>query len=142
MCIVEKDEKYLICPLILRFPSLLISSNLSHFFLTAYLLLSSPIFFSRIFDCSPFLLLLNFPFHFFFFLFTPHTEFYLFVLFLHSTPLLFFPFLISLNIICTLSWDRCWSSEVNHPCPGVLKNVPAARNYEGGFGSGKFIKIS
>ena len=137
-------EKYLICPLIFRFSSHLISSNLSHFFLTAYLLLYSPIFFSRIFDCSPLLLLLNFPFLFFSF-FSLHSSHRILSLCIistpHSTPFLFIFFLISLNFICTLSWDRCWSSEVNHPCPGVLKNVPAARNYEGGFGSGKSIKI-
>ena len=36
--------------------------------------------------------------------------------------------------------SRCWSSEVNHPCPGFLKNVPASRNYEGGFGSGTYSR--
>lgn len=37
------------------------------------------------------------------------------------------------NIINTSS-GRCWSSEIYNPCPGVLPNVPAARDYTGGFG--------
>lgn len=31
---------------------------------------------------------------------------------------------------------RCWSSEVNNPCPGVLPSAPSSRNYDGGFNSG------
>ncbi|KAJ3223509.1 hypothetical protein HK099_001040 [Clydaea vesicula] len=37
------------------------------------------------------------------------------------------------NILNTSS-GRCWSSDTYNPCPGVLPNVPAARDYEGGFG--------
>mmetsp|Transcript_19672 Transcript_19672/g.38298 ORF Transcript_19672/g.38298 Transcript_19672/m.38298 type:complete len:315 (-) Transcript_19672:234-1178(-) len=28
---------------------------------------------------------------------------------------------------------RCWSSDTYNPCPGVMDNVPAARDYQGGF---------
>ena len=36
--------------------------------------------------------------------------------------------------------SRCWSSEVYNPCPGILPNVPAANNYEGGFASELMLK--
>uniref|UniRef100_A0A060TEJ0 3-hydroxyisobutyrate dehydrogenase n=1 Tax=Blastobotrys adeninivorans TaxID=409370 RepID=A0A060TEJ0_BLAAD len=32
------------------------------------------------------------------------------------------------------STGRCWSSEVNTPCPGVNPDAPSSRGYEGGFG--------
>lgn len=32
------------------------------------------------------------------------------------------------------STARCWSSDTYNPCPGVLPNVPANREWEGGFG--------
>lgn len=37
--------------------------------------------------------------------------------------------------IINTSSGRCWSSEVYNPVPGVLPNVPASRNYTGGFGA-------
>lgn len=39
-----------------------------------------------------------------------------------------------LNEIVNSSSGRCWSSEIYNPVPGVLKNVPSSRDYEGGFG--------
>lgn len=36
--------------------------------------------------------------------------------------------------IINSSSGKCWSTEVYNPCPGVLPNVPAARDYTGGFG--------
>jgi 3-hydroxyisobutyrate dehydrogenase len=35
--------------------------------------------------------------------------------------------------ILNTSSGRCWSSEVYNPCPGVLENSPASREYKGGF---------
>ena len=43
------------------------------------------------------------------------------------------------NIINTSS-GRCWSSDTYNPYPGVLDNVPASRNYTGGFGSDLMLK--
>lgn len=37
--------------------------------------------------------------------------------------------------IINVSSGRCWSSDTYNPCPGVMDNVPSARNYQGGFGS-------
>jgi len=36
--------------------------------------------------------------------------------------------------IFNTSTSRCWSSDTYNPVPGVMENVPASRNYEGGFG--------
>ncbi|KAJ3036538.1 hypothetical protein HDV00_002559 [Rhizophlyctis rosea] len=36
--------------------------------------------------------------------------------------------------ILNSSSGRCWSTDTYNPCPGVMPNVPASRNYEGGFG--------
>lgn len=36
--------------------------------------------------------------------------------------------------IINSSSGRCWSTEVYNPYPGVLPNVPASRDYSGGFG--------
>ncbi|KAL3669740.1 hypothetical protein V7S43_005120 [Phytophthora oleae] len=36
------------------------------------------------------------------------------------------------NIMDT-STSSCWSTLVNHPYPGLMENVPASNNYEGGF---------
>lgn len=41
---------------------------------------------------------------------------------------------LSCLLISTSS--RCWASEVNNPCPGVLENMPASRGYTGGFAAG------
>ena len=38
------------------------------------------------------------------------------------------------------SSGRCWSSEVYHPYPDVMPNVPASRGYSGGFGSNLMLK--
>lgn len=35
---------------------------------------------------------------------------------------------------------RSWSSDTYNPCPGVLENVPAARDYEGGFATSLMLK--
>ncbi|KAJ3101420.1 hypothetical protein HDU97_001350 [Phlyctochytrium planicorne] len=37
--------------------------------------------------------------------------------------------------ILNTSSGRSWSTEIYNPCPGVLPNVPASRDYEGGFGN-------
>lgn len=42
---------------------------------------------------------------------------------------------VKLAGIMNTSSARCWSSEVNNPCPGVLPNAPAGRGYTGGFGT-------
>ncbi|ETN11615.1 3-hydroxyisobutyrate dehydrogenase [Phytophthora nicotianae INRA-310] len=39
------------------------------------------------------------------------------------------------NIMDT-STSSCWSTLVNHPYPGLMENVPASNNYEGGFAVG------
>ncbi|CAB3372889.1 Hypothetical predicted protein [Cloeon dipterum] len=38
------------------------------------------------------------------------------------------------------STGRCWSSEIYNPVPGLMPNVPSARDYEGGFYSGLIAK--
>lgn len=38
------------------------------------------------------------------------------------------------------SSGRCWSSDSYNPYPGVMENVPAARNYSGGFGTDLMLK--
>nr|WP_312969737.1 3-hydroxyisobutyrate dehydrogenase [Pseudomonas sp.] len=43
------------------------------------------------------------------------------------------------NVINTSS-GRCWSSDTNNPYPGVLDNVPASRDYSGGFGTDLMLK--
>ena len=35
---------------------------------------------------------------------------------------------------------RCWSSDTYNPCPGVLENVPASREYERGFKMSLMVK--
>jgi 3-hydroxyisobutyrate dehydrogenase len=42
--------------------------------------------------------------------------------------------------IVNTSSGRCWSSDTYNPYPGVLDNVPSARNYVGGFGSELMLK--
>ncbi|MBK6983158.1 MAG: 3-hydroxyisobutyrate dehydrogenase [Betaproteobacteria bacterium] len=42
--------------------------------------------------------------------------------------------------IVNTSSGRCWSSDTYNPYPGVLENVPASRNYEGGFGANLMLK--
>eukprot|EP00922_Rhytidocystis_sp_ex-Travisia-forbesii_P012286 GHVS01018532.1.p1 GENE.GHVS01018532.1~~GHVS01018532.1.p1 ORF type:complete len:370 (+),score=81.46 GHVS01018532.1:187-1296(+) len=39
------------------------------------------------------------------------------------------------NDVVNKSSGRCWSSELYNPVPGVMPNVPAARDYKGGFGT-------
>ncbi|XP_003695633.1 3-hydroxyisobutyrate dehydrogenase, mitochondrial isoform X1 [Apis florea] len=39
-----------------------------------------------------------------------------------------------LTDIINSSSGKCWSSELYNPVPGILKNVPSSKNYEGGFG--------
>ncbi len=36
--------------------------------------------------------------------------------------------------IINSSSGRCWSTDTYNPCPGVLPNTPASRDYTGGFG--------
>lgn len=45
-----------------------------------------------------------------------------------------------LTQVINMSSGRCWSSEVYHPYPGVMPNVPASRGYSGGFGSTLMLK--
>jgi 3-hydroxyisobutyrate dehydrogenase len=42
--------------------------------------------------------------------------------------------------IINTSSGRCWSSAVNNPYPGVMPNVPASRDYTGGFGANLMLK--
>mmetsp|Transcript_49195 Transcript_49195/g.120647 ORF Transcript_49195/g.120647 Transcript_49195/m.120647 type:complete len:338 (-) Transcript_49195:101-1114(-) len=42
--------------------------------------------------------------------------------------------------IFNTSTARCWSSDSYNPVPGVMEAVPAARDYEGGFGSALMSK--
>ncbi|APB99440.1 3-hydroxyisobutyrate dehydrogenase [Polynucleobacter asymbioticus] len=42
--------------------------------------------------------------------------------------------------IINTSSGRCWSSDTYNPYPGVLENVPASREYTGGFGSDLMLK--
>ena len=35
---------------------------------------------------------------------------------------------------------RTWALELNNPWPGVMDNVPASRDYAGGFGSSLMLK--
>lgn len=42
--------------------------------------------------------------------------------------------------VLNTSTGRCWSSEVNNPCPGALEGVPASRGYTGGFASVLMLK--
>lgn len=42
--------------------------------------------------------------------------------------------------IINTSSGRCWSSDTYNPYPGVMDNVPAARNYTGGFGADLMLK--
>ena len=42
--------------------------------------------------------------------------------------------------IINTSSGRCWSSDTYNPFPGVMENVPAARDYQGGFGSDLMLK--
>ena len=45
-----------------------------------------------------------------------------------------------LSGIINTSSGRCWSSEIYNPVPGVLENVPASKNYQGGFGAALMAK--
>ncbi|KAG7201632.1 hypothetical protein KM043_004368 [Ampulex compressa] len=42
--------------------------------------------------------------------------------------------------IVNSSTGRCWSSELYNPVPGILNNVPSAKDYEGGFGTSLMAK--
>jgi 3-hydroxyisobutyrate dehydrogenase len=42
--------------------------------------------------------------------------------------------------ILNTSSGRCWSSDTYNPFPGVMDNVPAARDYTGGFGTDLMLK--
>ena len=42
--------------------------------------------------------------------------------------------------IVNTSSGRCWSSDTYNPYPGVLENVPSARDFAGGFGSELMLK--
>jgi 3-hydroxyisobutyrate dehydrogenase len=42
--------------------------------------------------------------------------------------------------IVNTSSGRCWSSDTYNPDPGVLDNVPASRDYTGGFGAQLMLK--
>ena len=42
--------------------------------------------------------------------------------------------------VINTSSGRCWSSDTYNPYPGVMDNVPAARDYQGGCGSDLMLK--
>jgi 3-hydroxyisobutyrate dehydrogenase len=42
--------------------------------------------------------------------------------------------------IINSSSGRCWSSDTYNPVPGILPNVPAAREYQGGFATRLMLK--
>jgi 3-hydroxyisobutyrate dehydrogenase len=42
--------------------------------------------------------------------------------------------------IINTSSGRCWSSDAYNPYPGVMDNVPASRDYTGGFGADLMLK--
>lgn len=42
--------------------------------------------------------------------------------------------------IINTATGRCWASELYNPVPGVLENVPASNNYQGGFGTALMTK--
>jgi 3-hydroxyisobutyrate dehydrogenase len=44
--------------------------------------------------------------------------------------------------IFNTSSARCWSSDTYNPVPGVIDGVPSSRNYDGGFGSASWPRIS
>lgn len=39
-----------------------------------------------------------------------------------------------------VSSSRCWSIDTYNPVPGVMENVPASRNYDGGFACNLMLK--
>lgn len=43
--------------------------------------------------------------------------------------------------IVNASTGRCWSSECNHPVPGISDKVPANNDYQGGFSSALIAKV-
>ena len=45
-----------------------------------------------------------------------------------------------LSSIMKVSSSRCWSVDTNNPVPGDLQNVPASRNYDGGFACDLMLK--
>ncbi|MDE1153181.1 MAG: 3-hydroxyisobutyrate dehydrogenase [Micavibrio sp.] len=45
-----------------------------------------------------------------------------------------------LSNIMVKSSGRNWALEVYNPCPGVMENAPAARDYSGGFGTDLMLK--
>jgi len=45
-----------------------------------------------------------------------------------------------LTNIMKVSSSRCWSIDTYNPVPGVMENVPASRNYDGGFACNLMLK--
>ena len=45
-----------------------------------------------------------------------------------------------LSTIMKVSTSRCWSIDTYNPVPGDTENVPASRNYEGGFACDLMLK--
>jgi len=45
-----------------------------------------------------------------------------------------------LSDIINTSSGRCWSSDTYNPVPGIMPNVPAAREYQGGFATRLMLK--
>jgi 3-hydroxyisobutyrate dehydrogenase len=45
-----------------------------------------------------------------------------------------------LTNILKVSSSRCWSVDTYNPVPGVMENVPASRNYDGGFACDLMLK--
>lgn len=44
--------------------------------------------------------------------------------------------------IVNASTGRCWSSECNHPVPGVSEKTPANNDYKGGFSTELITKVA
>ncbi|CAD7936636.1 unnamed protein product [Amoebophrya sp. A120] len=45
-----------------------------------------------------------------------------------------------LSNVMNKSSARCWAGDVGNPCPGVLPNAPASREYENGFKTSLMVK--
>ena len=45
-----------------------------------------------------------------------------------------------LSNIMKVSTSRCWSVDTYNPVPGIIENVPASRNYDGGFACDLMLK--
>ena len=46
-----------------------------------------------------------------------------------------------LTNVLNASSGRCWASEIYNPVPGILPNVPASKEYNGGFATAMMLKV-